>query len=34
MNVDGVSLNPDNEFNIVGRAIVVHAEEDDLGTGF
>ena len=33
MDVSGVSLKAGNEDNILGRAIVVHAGEDDLGLG-
>ena len=33
MNVAGVSLQDGEADNIIGRGIVVHAGEDDLGLG-
>ena len=33
MNVEGVSLIEGQDDNVIGRGIVVHAGEDDLGLG-
>lgn len=28
-----ISLNPSSEFSVIGRAVIVHEQEDDLGRG-